>query len=127
MKTKTKLEFKETWRGGLSDYVTAIAWSPDRSNLAASSAAGEVSLFAAPTFGATSLQGETGESVDCLAFSHDGQFLAIGGQDGQVFEGRRGDEVLGRQRAQLETEHLVEELIGGEFQVLGGLAQQVLG
>ncbi len=24
MKTKTKLEFKETWRGGLSDYVTAI-------------------------------------------------------------------------------------------------------
>lgn len=84
MKTKTKLEFKETWRGGLSDYVTAIAWSPDRSNLAASSAAGEVSLFAAPTFGATSLQGETGESVDCLAFSHDGQFLAIGGQDGQV-------------------------------------------
>ncbi|HEY9692613.1 MAG TPA: hypothetical protein V6D15_10425 [Oculatellaceae cyanobacterium] len=84
MKTKTQREFIETWQGGLSDYVTAIAWSPDGSNLAAASAAGEVSLFTAPTFGATSLQGETGQSVDCLAFSHDGQFLAIGGQDGQV-------------------------------------------
>jgi len=82
--TKTQLEFQQTWRGGLSDYVTAIAWSPDGRYLAAVSAAGEVSLFAAPTFQSTSLQGETGQSVDCLSFSHDGQFLAIGGQDGQV-------------------------------------------
>jgi WD40 repeat protein len=87
MKTKTKLEFKETWRGGLSDYVTAIAWSPDRSNLAASSAAGEVSLFAAPTFGATSLQGETGESVDCLAFSM-GNFWQLEGRMDRLKSGR---------------------------------------
>lgn len=84
MKTKTQLQFEHTWGGELSDYITAIAWSPDGRYLAASSAAGEVSLFAAPTFQATSLQGETGQSVDYLAFSHDGQFLAIGGQDGQV-------------------------------------------
>jgi len=82
--TKTQLEFQQTWQGGLSDYVTAIAWSPDGRYLAAVSAAGEVSLFAAPTFQPLSLQGETGRSVDCLSFSHDGQFLAIGGQDGQV-------------------------------------------
>jgi malic enzyme len=50
-----------------------------------------------------------------------------GGQDGKVLEGRRGDEVFGRQRAQLEAQHLLEEFIGREFQVLRRLAQQVLG
>lgn len=84
MKTKTQPEFQQTWRGELSDYVTAIAWSPDNRYLAACSAMGEVSLFAVPTFQPTSLQGETGQSVDCLTFSHDGKFLAIGGQDGQI-------------------------------------------
>jgi hypothetical protein len=34
---------------------------------------------------------------------------------------------LGRQRAQLEAEHLLEELVGRKFQVVGRLAQQVLG
>lgn len=84
MKTKTQLEFQQSWRGELSDYVTAIEWSPDGRYLAACSAAGEVLLFVAPTFEVVSLQAETGQSVDCLKFSHDGQFLAIGGQDGQV-------------------------------------------
>lgn len=76
--------FKQTWRSELSDYITAIAWSSDGRFLAACSAAGEVSLFAIPGFQSISLQGETGQSVDCLAFAGDGQFLAIGGQNGQV-------------------------------------------
>jgi WD40 repeat protein len=84
MKTKAQLEFQQTWQGSLSDYVTAIAWSPNGHFLAACSAAGEVVLISLPGFQSTLLQGETGYSVDCLAFSHDGQFLAIGGQDGQV-------------------------------------------
>lgn len=84
MKTKAKLEFQQTWRGNLSDYVTAIAWSTNGRSLAACSAAGEVVLISLPGFQSALLQGETGYSVDCLAFSHDGQFLAIGGQDGQV-------------------------------------------
>jgi WD40 repeat protein len=84
MKTKAQVEFQQTWRGGLSDYVTAIAWSPDGRYLAACSAAGEVVLFTVPSFQPISLQRETGRSVDCLGFSHDGQFLAIAGQDGQV-------------------------------------------
>lgn len=84
MKTRTQLEFQQTWRGALSDYVTAIAWSFDGRYLAAGSAAGEVSLFATRTFQAIPLQQATGQSVDCLAFSHDGQLLAIGGQDGQI-------------------------------------------
>lgn len=77
-------EFNLLWRGELSDYVMAIAWSPDGRCLAACSAAGDVVLIAANTFQATVLQAETGHSVDCLAFSHDGQFLAIAGQSGQV-------------------------------------------
>jgi len=84
MKTKAQLEFQQTWRGSLSDYVTAIAWPPNGRSLAACSAAGEVMLISLPGFQSTLFQGETGYSVDCLAFSHDEQFLAIGGQDGQV-------------------------------------------
>lgn len=84
MKTKAQLEFQPTWRGSLSDYVTAIAWSTDGRYLAACSAAGEVVLISLPGFQSDFLQGETGYSVDCLEFSHNGQHLAIGGQDGQV-------------------------------------------
>lgn len=68
MKTKAQLEFQQTWRGSLSDYVTAIAWSTDGRFLAACSAAGEVVLISLPGFQSTLLQGETGYSVDCLAF-----------------------------------------------------------
>lgn len=68
----------------LSDYGTAIAWSPDGHFLAASSGAGEVVLWITPNFEAVILQEATGQSVDCLAFSHDGQFLAIAGQSGQI-------------------------------------------
>lgn len=72
------------WRGELSDYVTAIAWSPNGEILAASSAAGEVMLQVLATGVQQSLQGMGQQSVDCLAFSRDGQFLAAGGQDGKV-------------------------------------------
>jgi WD40 repeat protein len=84
MKRTSKVEFKDTWRDELSDYIQAIAWCPLGRYLAASSAAGEVALFSAPSFETLVLQEETGLSVDCLGFSHDGQFFAIGGQDGGV-------------------------------------------
>lgn len=75
--------FDQHWRGMLSDYVTAVAWSPDGTTLAASSASGEVILWQA-LGQVTSLAAGVGQSVDCLAFSQDGQLLAAGGQDGQV-------------------------------------------
>ncbi|MBD1923592.1 WD40 repeat domain-containing protein [Microcoleus sp. FACHB-831] len=71
------------WRGALSDYVTCIAWSPDGTILAASSAAGEVVLWRGMEDLLTLLP-PAATSIDCLAFSHDGQFLAAGGQDGRV-------------------------------------------
>lgn len=71
------------WRGLLSDYVTAVAWSPDGATLAATSASGEVVLWQGVDDVVTLTAG-VGRSVDCLAFSQDGQLLATGGQDGQV-------------------------------------------
>ncbi|GAB4174637.1 MAG: PD40 domain-containing protein [Coleofasciculaceae cyanobacterium] len=74
----------------LSEYVTGLAWSPDDQVLAVSSAAGEVMLCRnLPNQKGNSLtllplQQGNEQSVDCLAFSQKGQFLAAGGQDGRV-------------------------------------------
>ncbi|KAM3091230.1 WD40 repeat domain-containing protein [Phormidesmis sp. 146-12] len=85
VKAKTSgSDFQPHWQGSLSDYVTAIAWSPTGQLLAASSAAGEVTILTVKTSQTTLLQTATGQSADCLSFSHDGQFLAVGGQNGQV-------------------------------------------
>ncbi|MBD2773653.1 WD40 repeat domain-containing protein [Iningainema tapete] len=75
-------EFEEYFSHTLSDYVTAIAWSPDGTTVAATNAAGDVVLWQNGSI--TTLQTGNGESVDCVAFSGDGQYLAVGGQDGRV-------------------------------------------
>ncbi len=66
----------------LTDYVTVVTWSPCGERLAATSSAGEVILWENGDI--LSLQLVTDTSIDCAAFSADGQFLATGGQDGQV-------------------------------------------
>ncbi|QSJ19402.1 hypothetical protein JYQ62_12170 [Nostoc sp. UHCC 0702] len=80
--TSKSKEFEEHYSATLSDYVTALAWSPQGKTLAATTAAGEVVLWNNGEL--TTLQTANGKSVDCLAFSSDGKFLAVGGQDGQV-------------------------------------------
>jgi WD40 repeat protein len=80
--TSKSKEFEDHYSGMLADYVRAIAWSPDGTTLAATSAAGDVLLWHDADL--TTLQTGNGKSVDCVAFSQDGQFLAVGGQDGQV-------------------------------------------
>ena len=79
--TKGKVLFQQQWQGSLSEYVTAVAWSPD-GLLAASSAAGEVVVWQDGKL--VSLLSTGVASIDCLAFSADGKFLAAGGQDGKV-------------------------------------------
>ena len=79
--TKGKVLFQQHWQGSLSEYVTAVAWSLD-GLLAASSAAGEVVLWQDDSL--VSLLPAGVASIDCLAFSNDGKFLAAGGQDGKV-------------------------------------------
>ncbi|VEP11936.1 WD40-like beta-propeller protein [Hyella patelloides LEGE 07179] len=78
---KGKVLFKPQWRGNLAEYVTQVAWSPD-GLLAASSAAGEVVLWQNGSLVFLLPAGLA--SIDCLAFSADGKFLAAGGQDGKV-------------------------------------------
>ena len=85
LRIKKQNLFKQLWATCLSDYVTAVAWSPDGTQLAASSDAGEVMLYTSTTGESTCLQSSQGESVDALAISADGQFLAAGGQAGTVW------------------------------------------
>lgn len=73
----------QTWQVILSDYITVVAWSTDGKTLAASSAAGEIFLLKDGE-NVTYLQTANDQSVDCLAFSADGQYLAAGGQNGKV-------------------------------------------
>ncbi|MEO0490161.1 MAG: hypothetical protein AAFZ49_11470, partial [Cyanobacteria bacterium J06659_2] len=80
--TKTLLDVCQ--RGHLNDYVTAIAWSSKQPTLAIASAAGEIILVNPETQKESCLQEANGESIDCLAFSSDGQYLAAGGQSGQL-------------------------------------------
>ena len=84
LKTKKQSEFNPHWQGMLAEYVTAIAWSPNGQYLAATSAAGEVSLLNVKLQHLTVLQEISGQSMDCVAFSHDGKFLAAAGQQGLV-------------------------------------------
>ena len=66
----------------LSEYITALAWSPVENTLAIASGAGEVALW--QNFQETILQAATGASIDALGFSGEGQWLAADGQAGAV-------------------------------------------
>jgi WD40 repeat protein len=84
LRSNLKVQFQQKWRGELSDYVTAIAWSPDGKTLATSSAAGEVAIHRGPSLESSRLQPPQAASINCCVFSQDGQFLAVGGQTGQI-------------------------------------------
>ncbi len=73
-----------SWQGQLQDYVTAMDWSPDGRWLAIASGSGEVTLLNIPNKQTIAIEPSAAESIDCLGFSYDGQFLAAGGQNGQV-------------------------------------------
>lgn len=66
----------------LSDYITAISWSPVGNTLAVTSGAGEVLVLHNDSD--LLLQDASGSSIDSIAFSADGQWLAAGGQAGQI-------------------------------------------
>ncbi|MEO0539118.1 MAG: WD40 repeat domain-containing protein [Cyanobacteria bacterium P01_A01_bin.123] len=67
----------------LSEYITALVWSPVGNRLAIASGAGEVVLWQ-EDFQETVLQSASSASIDALGFSGDGQWLAAAGQTGKV-------------------------------------------
>ena len=77
------LQYTQYWQGSLSDYVTALAWLPDGDGLAVTSAAGEVMLQRSPE-DVIFLQGSTDQAINGLDVSANGQYVAVGGQSGEV-------------------------------------------
>ncbi len=67
----------------LSEYITALAWSPVGNRLAIASGAGEVVLWQ-EDFQETVLQTASGASIDALGFSGEGDWLAAAGQAGEI-------------------------------------------
>src|SRR4051812_25088302 len=79
------------WAATLDDYVIDLAWSPDGSQLAAASAAGAVSLFAAIDGARRHELSGHENGTNCLAWrptadasSGSTAVLATGGQDGAI-------------------------------------------
>ena len=66
----------------LSEYITALVWSPVGNRLVIASGAGEVVLW--QDFQATVLQTTNDTSIDALGFSGNGNLLAAAGQTGAV-------------------------------------------
>jgi WD domain, G-beta repeat len=82
MPTITK-KIQPQWQGQLTDYITAVAWSPVAEQFAASAASGEVVSGDGQEL--VYLQTAHSYSIDCLGYSADGQWLAAGGQQGKLY------------------------------------------
>lgn len=82
MNLTTNLQFQKIYNGIFGDYITGLTWSPQGQTLAITSAVGEICLWENGEI--TTLQMPINKAVNCVAFSADGAYLAIGGQDGKV-------------------------------------------
>ncbi len=78
-----RAELQLEWQGQLGEFVTDLAWSPRSGAWAASSAAGEV-VWNSGMDDLTILKAADGRSIDRIAISADGRWLAAGGQGGQL-------------------------------------------
>lgn len=82
------------WSAVLSDYVSALAWSPDRTQIAAGSLGGESMLLDAATGSISSQLPFHPLGVLDMAWTRDGARVASGGQDGLVrIHGADGKEI----------------------------------
>jgi WD40 repeat protein len=117
------MQLTKHWARQLDDYVIDLAWAPDGSQLAAASASGPISLFAAGD-GARrhELPGHAGGS-NALAWRPASATLASGGQDGSV---KLWDAAAGQHAGTAELGHQwVEHLAWrpeGETALLGATA-----
>ncbi len=84
MAENLRSELQLVWQGQSSDFITAIAWSPVATSWVTSSASGEVAWSSGIT-SLVLLRQADGRSLDNIAFSADGRWLAAGGQAGKLF------------------------------------------
>ena len=82
-KQQSSRSFDTYWKGSLSDYVTALAWSVDGDYLAAGAASGEILLWTG-THSVLLRSVASEQAIDTLGFSANGQYLAAAGQQGSV-------------------------------------------
>ena len=93
MSGEVKMECIELSNFELDDYVTAIAWMPDGFGFAAATACGEIVCLnenldppkSPLSRGTKSLREADGFSIDALAFSENGHYLAAAGQSGKLY------------------------------------------
>lgn len=78
------MQLTKHWAATLDDYAIDLAWSPGGALLAAASAAGPVSLFAAADGARRHLLPGHDDGTNGLAWQPGGATLATGGQDGTV-------------------------------------------
>lgn len=114
------MNFQKHWAGQLDDYAIDLAWSPaqagkpDGSILAAASAAGGITLYAAADGTVKHQLAGHEDGTNCVAWSPGGESIASGGQDGCV---RLWDPVTGTQTAEVKlgsawVEHLAWQPAG---------------
>ena len=83
MVSTPQAELELGWQCQLSESVTALSCAPESAAWAASSAAGEV-VWNSGSNALIYLQEADGRSIQAVAFSADGRWLAAGGQAGKL-------------------------------------------
>ncbi len=78
------MQLTKHWAAQLDDYVIDLAWSSDGAQLAAASAAGPLTLFAAGDGAVAHALPGHDDGANCLAWHPSQPLLATGGQDGAV-------------------------------------------
>ena len=82
MPPRRAIDFR--WHSKLDDFITQVAWSPDGTQLAASSVSGQVHLFDVATARAVHrFEPAHADGCDALAWRPDGGALATAGRDGK--------------------------------------------
>lgn len=102
------MNFAKHWAATLDDYAIDLAWSPDGSLLAAASAAGGITVYAAATGAVKHALPGHADGANALAWSPAGA-LATGGQDSCV---RLWDAITGAQTAEVKLGHAWVEHLG---------------
>ncbi len=103
-------ELELGWQCQLRDLVTGLSCAPDGRGWAASSAAGEV-VWNTGLSQIVSLKAADGQSIEDVAFSADGRWLAAGGQAGKLLIWDCEDRLLPQLVQVVDIDKWIEHLV----------------